>query len=496
MGIGAMRLSRATLASLPNTVVRPRHDVAQLCTGIVHLGLGAFHRAHQAVYTASVLAEDPRWGILGVSPRHAATRDALAPQDWFYTVATRDESGERLEVIGALTGVLVLPEDPRGLIARMAMPDVRVVTVTVTERGYCRAAASGDLDETDATIRHDLATPGAPRSMPGVLVAALRARRTDSVAPFTLLSCDNLPANGATLRRVLLQYASLTDRDLACWIEEHVAFPSSMVDRIVPPTTSADRARVTAALGVEDAWPVITEPFTQWVVEDRFPGGRPAWETAGATMVADVRPWEEMKLRLLNGSHSSIAYLGQLAGWPTVDVAIRDPALAGHIRALMAEIAPTLSLPPGVDLAGYRDTLMRRFANHELQHLTARIAEDGTQKLPQRLLAPARALLAEGHPPVHIALAVAAWIRFCQGRADGGSALPLHDPRADQVRALAASSSDPEMQVRATLGLPDLGALDLGARDDFVALVAAAVRHLAERGVRNTLRSWPDRTGT
>ena len=485
------RLSRATLAHLPTTVARPRHDLSLVRTGIVHLGLGAFHRAHQAVYTEAVLPTDPRWGILGVSPRRPDTRDALAPQDWLYTLAERDASGERLRVIGALTGVLVASEDPRGLVSRLALPEVHIVTLTVTEKGYCRAAASGDLDETDPAIRHDLANPDAPRSVPGMLLAAVRARRAAGVAPFTALSCDNLPANGATLRRVLVQFAGLQDRELARWIEEEVAFPSCMVDRIVPATRPEDRVRVSTALGVEDAWPVITEPFTQWVVEDRFPAGRPDWEAAGATMVTDVRPWEEMKLRLLNGSHSSIAYLGQLAGWATVPEAIGEPALATHVRALMAEVVPTLSLPPSVDLAGYCATLLTRFANPALQDRTARIAEDGSQKLPQRLLEPARVLLASGRSPVRIALALAAWIRFCGGRADDGHALPLVDPRADRLRALVSGTSDPEAQVRAVLGLPDLGTADLVAHDDFVTLVAAALRSLAGTGVRTTLRTWP-----
>jgi len=485
------QLSRATLTQLPAAVARPRYDLSSVRTGIVHLGLGAFHRAHQAVYTDAVLAADPRWGILGVSPRRPDTRDALAPQDWLYTLVERDASGERLRVIGALTGVLVASESPQELISRMAMPEVRIVSLTVTEKGYCRAAASGDLDETDPTIRHDLAHPEAPRSVHGMLVAAVRARRTAGAAPFAALSCDNLPANGATLRRVLVQFAGLQDPELARWIEEKVACPSCMVDRIVPATRPEDRAHVSAALGVEDAWPVVTEPFTQWVVEDRFPAGRPDWEAAGATMVTDVHPWEQMKLRLLNGSHSSIAYLGQLAGWATVPEAIGEPALAAHIRALMAELVPTLSLPPSVDLAGYCATLLTRFANPALRDRTARIAEDGSQKLPQRLLEPARVLLARGRSPVRIALSLAAWIRFCGGRADDGTALPLIDPRADRLRALVSSTSDPEGQVKAVFGLPDLGSSDLIAHEAFVTLVSAALRSLTETGVRATLRTWP-----
>ena len=485
------RLSHATMTQLPPSVARPHYDLSSIRTGIVHLGLGAFHRAHEAVYTDAGLAADPGWGILGVSPRSPDTRDALAPQDWLYTLVERDASGTRLRVIGALTGVLVASENPRELISRMAAPAVRIVSLTVTEKGYCRAAASGDLDETNPAIRHDLANPDAPQSVHGMLLAAVRARRAAGVPPFAALSCDNLPANGATLGRVLMQFAALQDRELARWIDEKVAFPSCMVDRIVPATRPEDRAHVSAALGVKDAWPVITEPFTQWVIEDRFPAGRPRWEDAGATMVPDVHPWEQMKLRLLNGSHSNIAYLGQLAGWATVPEAIGEPLLAAHIRALMAEVIPTLSLPASVDLSAYCDTLMQRFANPALQDRTARIAEDGSQKLPQRLLEPARVLLARGRPPVRIALGLAAWIRFCGGRADDGTALPLIDPRADSLRALASGAPDPQKQVMAMLNLPDLGSGDLTTHDDFIMLIAAALRSLAVAGVRTTLRAWP-----
>ncbi len=486
-----MRLSRAALPHLARNVVRPGHDPAALRTGIVHLGAGAFHRAHLASYTDTVLARDLRWGILGASLRHADVRDALVPQDCLYALALRGGTDHAPRVIGAHTGLVVAPEDPASLVARMAAPEVAIVSLTVTEKGYCRVAG-GDLDMAHPDIAADLAAARSgsaktPRSVPGFLAAALAARRRADIPAFTVLSCDNLPHNGAALRRVVSQFATLMDPDLGAWIAEAVAFPSAMVDRIVPATTASDRVEISTALGAEDAWPVVAEPFTQWVLEDRFPLGRPAWEEAGATLAADVRPWEEMKLRLLNGSHSAIAYLGQLAGWETVAEAIAEPALASMVAALMTEVAPTLSMPAGVDVAGYGRAVLARFANPALKHRTAQIAADGSQKLPQRLLAPARVLLASGCVPKRIALALAAFIRFCQGRADDGSALALSDPEAAALRARASHAGTSAERVRAVLVLPALGAADLVQDERFVAAVAGALEALAEGGVRAAL---------
>lgn len=299
------RLSSRTLGGAAASL--PAYDRGSAARGIVHLGVGAFHRAHQAVYVDRCLgAGDSRWGIVGVSLRSTDTRDALAPQDGLYTLSVCDAAGERLSVIGSLLELAVASEDPAALVARMADPAVRIVTLTVTEKAYLRNAA-GDLDRHHPDIVHDLANPDRPRTAHGFLAAALAARHAAGVQPFTVLCCDNLPSNGETVRRLVLQYAQARGDGLDRWIEDAVAFPSTMVDRIVPATTDADRARISAALGLEDAWPVTTEPFMQWVVEDRFTMGRPDWEPFGVTMVRDVRPYEEMKLRLLNGAHSGMA---------------------------------------------------------------------------------------------------------------------------------------------------------------------------------------------
>ncbi|MBL8590594.1 MAG: mannitol dehydrogenase family protein [Methylobacteriaceae bacterium] len=484
----ATRLSNAALSRLPSAVARPRYDRAALRTGIVHLGLGAFHRAHQAVYTeAAIAAGDPRWGILGASLRAADTRDALAPQDGLYTVCVRDAGGERCAVIGALRGVVVAPEDPQALVAAMAAPDVRIVSLTVTEKGYCHDPARGELRADHPDIVHDLAHPDRPRSAPGFIVAALARRRAAGLPPFTVLTCDNLPANGETARRVVAAFARLRDADLGRYVEGEVAFPSTMVDRIVPATTDEDRAKIAAALGVADAWPVMTEPFTQWVVEDRFPHGRPDWR--GVEFTQNVAPYEAMKLRLLNGAHSSIAYLGCLAGWQTVSSAMADPDLARFVRALMdEEVTPTLTAPPGFDVEGYKRALIDRFRNPALKHRTAQIAMDGTQKLPQRLLGPIRDRLAQGAPIACLALGVAAWMRYAAGVGENGERFEVKDPLAAELaRRGAAAAGGPAALTASFLEMTSVFGEELPRDGRFRAAVDAALAALTQRGARATL---------
>lgn len=487
-------LSRRTLSALPPSIRRPDFDPAQLGTGIVHVGTGAFARAHLAAYTQPLLAADPGWGILGVSLRQPDTRDALAPQDWLYACAEREGAEETTTIMAPLTGILVAPESSHAVLDRLVRPDVRIVTLTVTEKAYCRDTAGG-LDEADPVIRHDLAAPEAPVSVPGLLVAALAARRAAGIPPFTVLSCDNLPANGDATRRVTSGFAALRDAALGRFVAEQVAFPSCMVDRIVPATTNEDRARIATALGVADAWPVVCEPFRQWVIEDHFPLGRPEWEQAGAELVADVRPYETMKLRLLNGSHSSIAYIGQVAGWATVAEAIAQPELRGHIAALMQEIATTLRLPAGVDAAAYCGALLRRFANPALHHRTAQIAMDGSQKLPQRLFAPALDRLAAGRPAPRIALSIAAWLSFLGGTADDGTALPLDDPLAARLRAAAGTAHDPRALRDAVFALPDIVPQALATHAPFSDDVLAALTLLTTHGTRHALALWNAKPG-
>ena len=492
------RLSEKTLAELPPQIARPVYDRRACGTGIVHLGIGAFHRAHQAVYCDDLLAGAAgNWAICGASLRSPGVRDQLAPQDGLYTEAVAGPEGESLRVIGAVKEVLFAAADPATLVDRMADPRTRIVSLTVTEKGYCHDPASGALQFDHPDIRHDLQNPDVPRSALGFLLAALGRRRALGRKPFTLLSCDNLPDNGATLRRLTLDLAEAADPKLAAWIAAEATFPATMIDRIVPATTEADRDRVARRLGLRDDGVVICEPFRQWVIEDRFADGRPGWERAGAEMVGDVAPYEEMKLRLLNGSHSLLAYLGYLAGFETIAQTMGDDSLRRLTRTFMdREAGPTLKLPAGADLESYKRALVDRFANPGLQHRTWQIAMDGSQKLPQRLLGTIRDRRKADAPIVILALAVAAWMRYAGGRDERGAAIEVRDPLAQTLAdAFAAGAGNAEKTAAAFLKLRAVFDPDLGAHLELQKAVAAALDLLLTRGALAAARITLARCG-
>ncbi len=488
----APRLSTATLTDLPSSIERPAYRRGGLRAGIVHLGLGAFHRAHQAAFTEATLNRgDLRWGTIGVSLRSPDTRDALAPQDNLYMLALRDGGGEKFQVIGGLVSCLVAPEDPAALIEAMARPETRIVSLTITEKGYCHNPATGELDEAHPDIIHDLATPHRPRSAVGFIVEALARRREAGLAPFTLLSCDNLPANGGTLKRVTERFAERRDRDLALYIADKVECPSTMVDRIVPATTDADREKIVATSGVYDAWPVVAEPFAQWVIEDRFVSDRPDWDSSGAVFVKDVAAFELMKLRMLNGSHSTLAYLGYLAGYETVAETMAAPGFASLIEDLMAlESAPTLPPLPGLDLAAYRRDLIARFCNPALRHRTWQIAMDGSQKLPQRLLNTIRARLAAKAPFTRLALGVAAWMRYAMGMDEKGGAIDVRDPLAARIKEMTRGVSEAPTLVAVYLNLTEVFGADLPPDPRFRDAVTAALTGLIAKGAARTVAEF------
>jgi len=410
----------ARLASLPADIARPGYDRDAVRTGILHLGPGAFHRAHQVAFTEDCLAAgETAWGILGASLRSAGTRDALAPQDFLYTLALREGGREALRVVGALRGILAGADAPRAVLAALDDPAIRIVTLTITERGYGCDVARGELDEGDADVAHDLAAPDAvPRSVPGLLAASLWRRRRAGIAPFTLLSCDNLAGNGRVLHAAVTRMAARRDRGFGDFVAAEVACPSSMVDRIVPATTAEDRARIAARLGCADAAPVVGEPFAEWVIEDRFPTGRPGWERAGARFVTDVAPHERRKLRLLNGAHTMLATIGPALGCATVAEAVAHERLSPVLARFWAEMAATL--PAETDAAAYCARLRARFGNTALRHELAQIALGSAQKLPQRILLPCLERWRAGRAsPVLIAV-IAAWLR---GAAAGGDPL-------------------------------------------------------------------------
>jgi len=486
------RLSDKTLDRLPPSVAVPAYDRSAVAPGIVHLGVGAFHRAHQAVYVDDCLAAGERdWGIVGASLQSATTRDALAPQDGLYTLAVRGSDGEKLRAIGSIERVLVAPEDPGRLLDALTDPRIRVVTLTITEKAYLRNAA-GDLDATHPGVVADLANPARPQTAHGFLAEALARRLAAGTRPFTILSCDNLPSNGVTLHRLLVQFAAMRDAALAKHIDG-LSFPSSMVDRIVPATTDADRARVSATLGVEDTWPVMTEPFRQWVIEDDFSAGRPGWEKFGVEMVRDVGPFEDMKLRLLNGAHSGIAYLGVLCGLDTVAKSFGDPGIRTFVKGLWAEAAPTLPKDAGLDPEKYVRDLTERFDNTALQHRTAQIANDGSQKLPQRIVGTSLDRLAAGASADHLMLTVAAWIRATELR---GTKLPVGhftDPLDAPLAKIAEAAQPAEETVAAIFELAGF-ARGSAHRAALEKLAAAHLDRLRRGGVAAAFASLKEKS--
>ncbi|AXB79542.1 mannitol dehydrogenase family protein [Novosphingobium sp. P6W] len=431
------RLSQDTLAALPGAVARPQYDRAAVRGGVVHFGPGAFHRAHQAAAFDTLLGHDPRWGITGVSLNSRGVADALNPQDGLYTLALLEEQTE-FRVIGSIGRVLTRDE-PGAILGALAHGDTRIVSSTVTEKGYC-LGAGGALDFAHPAIRADLdgarSADWVPGSFTGWLVHGLRARRLAGLPGVTVLSCDNLTDNGRKLEAATIALAEAIDPETARWIADEVRFPNAMVDSITPATDDALRARVAAATGLEDAWPIQRERFTQWVIEDRFAGERPALECAGVTFAGEVRPFETAKLRLLNGAHSSLAYIGLGLGFETVAEAMADQGLAAFAERLMREdIAPSVSAPPGLDLPVYIADVLARFANPAIRHLLSQIAWDGSQKLPYRLLDTTRDALAAGRPVDRLALPIAAWLRFLDRAARSGGSItdPLAGPLLERA---------------------------------------------------------------
>lgn len=448
-------------AGLPaDRLTRP--DGPRPGTGIVHLGLGAFYRAFGCVYIADAMqASGGDWGIVGVSLRSPDTRDALKPQDWAYTSVTLAPDGPQTRVIDVLNDVLVAPEDPEAVLSAMADPGVKIVSLTVTEKGYCHNPATGALNPDHPDIRHDL-TRDLPRSAPGYIVRALQRRHAAGLPPFTVLTCDNLPHNGALVRGVVLDLARRIDPALADWIAAEGRFPATMVDRITPATTDDDIAQVKRLTGHHDAAPVMHEPFRQWAVQDDFVNGdRPDLAAAGAQMVDEVTAFEDMKLRMLNGTHSALAYLGYLAGHETISDTVADPVFAAYVRQCWEEIMPAVAAPPGVSLPDYADALFDRYANPAIRHRTWQIAMDGSQKLPQRLLGTLRENIAAGRESPALCLAVAGWMRYVAGTDETGGTIDVRDPLADLLRDTATDAAPGT--VTALLSLEQIFPADLAA---------------------------------
>ena len=457
-------LNEAALPKLAHRLPVPTYNRSATKTGIVHFGVGGFHRSHEAMFLDRLLnhggAQD--WGICGVGvlPSDVQMRDVLKNQDALYTLVLRAPDGtETARIIGSITEYLFAPDDPAAVITKLAAPGTRIVSLSVTEGGYSINDTTGEFEPHAPDVLHDLEPNTVPHSVFGLITAALAQRRTQGTPPFTVMSCDNIQGNGNVARKALVSFARLKDADLAAWISENVAFPNSMVDRITPVTTDPDRESVSATYGLTDAWPVVAEQFEQWVLEDNFTNGRPPLEDAGVQIVNDVEPYELMKLRLLNASHQVMSYLGYLAGYRYVHEVCSDPLFAEFILGYMEEEAtPTLRPVPGIDLHAYRTELLRRFSNRAIRDTLARQMVDASERIPKFLLPVVREQLDREGPINRAVLVIAAWSRFLEGADEQGTTIEITDRRRHELQTAArADQRKPGSFLNLTEVFGDLG---------------------------------------
>lgn len=479
-------LNRANLGRLAPPVVVPRFDPARVTGGIVHLGLGGFHRAHMARYTHNLMQRGDDalgWGIVGAGlmPADWKMKDSLAPQNNLYTLVERGAEGETVTVIGSLADVMFAGESSAALVQATENPQIRIVSLTVTEHGYCLNRSTKQLDPEHPLVRKDLAQPERPASAIGIVVEAYRRRMAAGTPPFTALSCDNIQHNGTVLREAVLALARLRDPKLADWIAANGHFPSTMVDRITPVTAEEDIAALAERYGVIDRWPVFSETFTQWVIEDDFPAGRPAWDEVGAQFVTDVAPYEFMKLRLLNASHLAVSGMGRLSGYVTIAESMADPLITRFMAALMdRETGPTLPPVPGIDLTSYKATLIERFANPAIKDTVERVNTDAPLNI---LVDPIRDRLRTGEPVELLSLALAAWLRRVRGEDEQGQPIDIRHPLADELRAKAIEGGpDP----RPLLGISQLFG-SMGTDERLQKAVGRWLASLYSKGARQTL---------
>ncbi|MCU0547548.1 MAG: mannitol dehydrogenase family protein [Oscillatoriaceae cyanobacterium Prado104] len=484
-----VKLNRSSLSLLPEKVRAPKYDRARITNGIVHIGVGGFHRSHQALYLDEYFHQHPGsdWGICGVglldSEFDRRMRDALLSQDCLYTLIERDPQFDRARIIGSITKYLFAPDNPQDVIEAMASPECRIVTLTITESGYYYIEGSGELDAQHPTIQHDLQNPEWPIGTYGYLTAALEKRRDRGLTPFTILSCDNLQGNGNIAGEMLTTFAQIRDPDLGRWIAECVTFPNSMVDRITPLTTPDDIKMVAEQFGIDDAFPCVAEPYLQWVIEDKFCAGRPDWESVGVQVTDDVYPYEMMKIRLLNASHTAIGYLGSLAGYTYVFEVMADPLFQQAVTNLMDEITPTLKPVPGINLDDYKQTLIERFANPKIRDRLPRLCANGSAKIPKFVLGSIRDKLQVGGAIDYLSLTIAAWFRYLNGAGDRNHPIIIDDPLADILTQRARLN---ELDPKPLLSIFEIFG-DLARSPRFVDNVADKLRSLHEFGAKETL---------
>ncbi|WP_085694714.1 MULTISPECIES: mannitol dehydrogenase family protein [unclassified Pseudomonas] len=485
-----MKLNRQNLNRLAADVNVPAYGLGDLRQGIAHIGVGGFHRAHQAYYTDALMnaGQALDWAICGIGLRaeDRRARDDLKEQDYLFTLfELGDGDDTQVRVIGAIRDMLLAEDGAQALIARLADPQIRIVSLTITEGGYCIDDSTGEFMAHLPSIQHDLAHPQQPTTVFGFLCAALARRRAAGTAAFTVMSCDNLPHNGAVTRKALLAYAALHDAGLHDWIAAHVSFPNAMVDRITPMTSTAHRLQLADKHAVDDAWPVVCEPFVQWVLEDKFVNGRPAWEQVGVQFTDDVTPYEEMKIKLLNGSHLALTYLGFLKGYRFVHETMADPLFVRYMRAYMdLDVTPQLAPVPGIDLGEYKDTLVARFSNRAIADQLERVCSDGSSKLPKFTVPTLNRLIADGRETQRAALVVAAWAMYLKGVDEQGRTYSIPDPRAAFCQALVA---DDRLIAERLLGVEEIFGPAVAQSPEFVAAFQWCCDSLREVGVSRTL---------
>ncbi|TKJ35175.1 mannitol dehydrogenase family protein [Blastococcus sp. CCUG 61487] len=479
-------LTQSSLGRYGDQLSVPTYDRAALTPAVVHFSVGGFHRAHQLLYFDEVAERriSSGWGVVGVGLHSRTMKDALAPQDHLYTVVERSPDGERARVVGVMVDYHFAPDDPARVLDLLTDERTRMVSLTITGSGYRLSPSTRTFDADDVDIQADLRSPATPRTVFGYLVEALDRRRRAGLAPFTVVSCDNMHRNGDAARDAVVGFARLRDEVLARWISDRVAFPSSMVDRITPHTPPGEREAVARRYGVDDRWPVITEPFSQWVIEDTFCNGRPPLDEVGVRFVPDVAAYELMKTRLLNASHCALGYLGSLAGLRSLDEVMAEPVFARYVERMMDdEVTPLLPEPPGIDLADYKRTLLQRFANPAISDGLPRLCRRGSTKMPHHLLPSLHEALASGRPHRLLTLGLAGWLRYLRGTDERGGPLVIDDPHAELLRARARAGGDdprPLLDLRSIFG-------GLGDDAAFVAALREALVRLDRDGVRATL---------
>jgi len=484
-------LNARTLKYWSDRVAVPGYDRSLVTPGVVHVGVGGFHRAHQAMYHDRLMNQGTAldWGIcgVGVMPEDLGMKQVLDAQDGMYTLVLKHNDGTwEPRIIGSIVQYLYAPDDPEAVIEKMAAPSTRIVSLTITEGGYNVSDTTGEFEKDNPDVARDLEPGAVPRTAFGLITEALRRRWTRGLGPFTVMSCDNLPGNGHLSKTVFTAFARLRLPELGDWVERETRFPNSMVDRITPATTDADRAKVRDRFGIEDQWPVVCEPYTQWVLEDAFGAGRPPYERAGVQVVSDVEPYELMKLRLLNGSHQAMAYFAYLCGYRLVHEAAQDPEFRAFLLGYMNEEAtPTLPPVPGVDLAEYRHTLIERFSNPQVRDTIARLCAESSDRIPKWLLPVVRQQLATGGEIRRSAAVVASWARYAEGVDETGQPIEVVDRLRDSLTTLARRQREDPLAFIANRDL--FG--DLADHERFVTAYTSALASLHQHGARATLKS-------